>query len=286
MARRPPAAAPCAPRGPRPLTGEELGSKFERLQHQVDALEERVLGAARSGRMAQELCQQVDERAVARRGHLDSRLQAIEARVKRLERGEDRSTASTTALGWSEEVSRVRNEVNLGLQDLSAQLTERMRELKRWQDGLETEVRQSASDALHTCNRLADDSLAVSEAMQQKLADLREWTEVKQTQLASGLEALRSELASQSYSSTRHPASQDLGRDSASAPPASSMLLPAQGQAIGDPAVLETHQDLAGQIARLGEALKRVVHVQQEQQHRLLTRQLEPPSPADRKSVV
>merc|ERR1719326_71776 len=60
---------------------------------------------------------------------------------------------------------------------LNEQLAQRLGDLRSWQEDFETELRHSMSEALQTCSRLADDSLAASEATQRKLDDLRLRTE-------------------------------------------------------------------------------------------------------------
>mmetsp|Transcript_13558 Transcript_13558/g.25428 ORF Transcript_13558/g.25428 Transcript_13558/m.25428 type:complete len:279 (-) Transcript_13558:15-851(-) len=223
---------------------EELSQRFEQLRQKADVLEERVLTAGGAARLVQEFCERADERASAHGVRLDERLQAVEGRVELLERAGD------------DEVLRLRNDVTAGVQEINEQLGSRLRKLECWQDDLEADLRQSVSEALETCSRLADDSLAASEATQLKLLDIRESMEARHGSLEADLLGLRHELAQR--------------------PAASAVAAPRRPQEATDPAILQLADELGGQIYRLGSALRRIVQVQREQQHYLSLQQMGP----------
>ncbi|CAK0834704.1 unnamed protein product [Prorocentrum cordatum] len=61
--------------------------------------------------------------------------------------------------------------------ELGEQVNRSVGELARRQERLIPQARRAAGEALRTCGRLADDSLAASEATQQKLRDLGDGVE-------------------------------------------------------------------------------------------------------------
>eukprot|EP00747_Dinoflagellata_sp_TGD_P209078 gnl/TRDRNA2_/TRDRNA2_82506_c0_seq1.p1 gnl/TRDRNA2_/TRDRNA2_82506_c0~~gnl/TRDRNA2_/TRDRNA2_82506_c0_seq1.p1 ORF type:complete len:338 (+),score=76.60 gnl/TRDRNA2_/TRDRNA2_82506_c0_seq1:48-1016(+) len=149
------------------------------------------------------------------------------------------------------EAVRLRNELGLGVQELNDQLADRLAELRTWQQELRAELLSASSEALQTCNRLADDSLAVSEATQRKLRDLSEWAEAQVGRIECDLLTLRLNMQAPGSGNDQEPA------------------LPADGRPIpGRPA-----RELEGQMQHLGDALRRVVQVQREQQQELLVLQ-------------
>lgn len=241
-----------APQGLAP-SWEELSRRFEQLRQKADVLEERVLTAGGAARLVQEFCERADERANAHGVRLDERLQAVEGRVELLERSGDDENAgqlsarASVAAEWQEEVLRLRSEVTAGVQEINEELGRRLRKLECWQDDLEADLRQSASEALETCSRLADDSLAASEATQVKLLDLRE-------RLEADLQGLRQEVAER------------LGAGAAAAA--------GRSQDATDKAILQVADELGGQIYRLGGALRRIVQVQRDQQRHLSLQQM------------
>lgn len=250
-----------APQGLTP-SWEDLSERFEQLKQKADVIEERVLTAGGAARLVQDFCERADQRASAHGAHLSERLQAMEGRVELLERaGGDENAAlremdGGVVAGWQEEVLRLRGEVAAGVQEINEQLGERLRKLECWQDDLEAELRQSVSEALETCSRLADDSLAASEATQLKLVDLRDVMEARHGDFKTDLSGLRRDLEAQAGGSA-----------------AAMAIAP---QEATERAVFQLADELGGQIYRLGSALRRIVQVQREHQHQLVLQQSGP----------
>jgi len=159
-----------------PEPGVESAAQFEQLCCQVGALEERVLSAGRTARLVQDFCERADDRAASCTERLDARLQAMEHRVEQMELGQQMPVSRHQEAF----VGDLRAELSRSAATLNQELAKRLDEMRSWQEDFETELRHSMSEALQTCSRLADDSLAASEATQLKLDDFRARTEAAQ----------------------------------------------------------------------------------------------------------
>lgn len=281
---------------------KDLAIRFEQLQLQADSLEERVLSAGRTVRMVQEYWERADERHENGGSHIEARLKALEQRMEQLEGGRPPIDVPTIRAELQEAIARdIRGELSASVASLNGELTTRFDRLRSWQADFEQDLQQSISEAVQTCSRLADDSLAASEATQQKLEDLRAQLNGtasldQQTTVHLSAACATSPLervvpaplpparpASGSPTPERGPSPSVPPRRSSSpvrqlleqAPPVST----AQPSASRSTAEAPT-EELGWQIWRLGEALRRVVQVQQEQQKQLQTL----PAPPSRSS--
>jgi len=260
-----------------PVWGE-LYERLEQLQRQTDALQERVVGMARTVTWLHELHERAEERACAQESQLNERLQVVETRAESLgSRAPHAGRATRVAVdgevsenklerGVQEVNVCLRNEIELGVQELNEQMGERLRELRSWQEDLEADVQRSADEALQTCRRLADDSLAASEATQSKLGDLQNWATARFSQLEDDLARLQRDFLSASDVAERLAKAAPLQR--------SSTNIAEVGEVI-DASARRTADELGGQLLQLGDALRRVVAAQHDLQQQLLPQRLQ-----------
>eukprot|EP00931_Biecheleriopsis_adriatica_P107449 TRINITY_DN81792_c0_g1_i1.p1 TRINITY_DN81792_c0_g1~~TRINITY_DN81792_c0_g1_i1.p1 ORF type:complete len:505 (-),score=141.17 TRINITY_DN81792_c0_g1_i1:177-1664(-) len=259
-------------------------------------LHEPVTSTARAAdQAAEELGEAAAWQSLPRRGfsqplhRLEERLEVLEGRLNFLQgpatsRSECFGAAQKGAsapVGLWDEVVRLQNELDLGLEELREQLSERLRSLQAWQDSLEAEVRRSASEALQTCNRLADDSLSISEATQVKMQELQSQVEEELRRAAAEVKEWRSAEQLEPQPLPEAPSAPppqvaspedllniagDLRQD---------LLSTLQGELAKEQPRIEQELDavarqlseeLGGQISRLGGAMRRIVRVLVQQQ--------------------
>ncbi|CAE8589171.1 unnamed protein product [Polarella glacialis] len=169
---------------------QDLSVRLEHLQQEARSIEEELYGGGRTSHEEPSPESSQRPRRFSRRFRdsaaraLEDRFEALEGRLQRLEEGGPGGADTAhpkgyrgTSLGLGDEVVRLQNELDLGLEELREQMAERLHELRPWQETVEQEVRKASAEALQTCNRLADDSLSVSEATQRKMSDLHSWAE-------------------------------------------------------------------------------------------------------------
>lgn len=266
----------------RALSETGLLSGLDNLRRQAVELEDQVHGSGRAHEKANRSSEHPKENLVASSKRYEDELRAVENRLSKLELEFTGFAMLPTASAFSRQDTgavnqhaeagvtnsmfvRLRNELGLSVQELNDQLGTRLREMRTWQDDLESEVRTLTSEALHTCSRLADDSMAVSEATQLKVKGLSESTDTARRQMEAELVSLRQEFSE----GLRKACSDAMTESEAIRPrrPPEPLELPAASREVVDIAARRLTEELGTQIWRIGEAVRRVVQVHLSQQH-------------------
>lgn len=177
------------------LEAQSVGIGLRQIRTRVEELEDKARQTAQAVQVVQEHHVQAGDGARASQHEVEEQLRTMEGRVGHLERavGEAHFTAEA-------EVSRLRNELSLAVQELGQKLDERARSFQALvNDGAPAAIREVQA----TCVRLADDAMSVAEASQSKVADLARHMEISQQRLEElarrtdmSLEVLRVDMTS------------------------------------------------------------------------------------------
>lgn len=190
---------------------------------------------------------------------MEDQLRVIEGRVQRLEHAVGDSRATTEA-----EMSRLRNEVALAVQDLGQRVDERLQALRAWRLEADEGTASVIREAQATCVRLADDALGAVEASQRKLEELSRRTDAGLEVIRVDITGLKAELAGVA----KHGGS-GAGASSSSAHSLGFAAVSSArnggddaAQAIADTVERRLAARLGQQVLQLSEVLRRVVQAQ------------------------
>jgi len=167
---------------------EALGGSLRQIRSRVEELEEKVDSTARIVELVQESSTRAGEGARAGQQEVEDQMRLMHGRVQLLENlvGEARLTAEA-------EMSRLRNEMALVVQDMGQRLETRIESLKTFTDeGVSSVIHEAQA----TCVRLADDALSAAEASQRKVDEFARRTEASLEVLRVDINGIRAEVAS------------------------------------------------------------------------------------------
>lgn len=169
------------------LEAEEVGIGLQRLRSRVEQLEEKVHANAHAVELTQA---HAGDSAHAARREVEDQLRTMEARVRHLEHGVGDAKLTTEA-----DLSRLRNEFALAIEELRQRVDERLLSLQAWRSEVDEGASGIIREAQATCVRLADDALAAAEASQRKVEELTRRTQAGLEVLRVDVTSLRAELA-------------------------------------------------------------------------------------------
>lgn len=171
---------------------EAVAAGLRKLRDQID---DRFRLAGEAVQMVQAQQAQAGDMAKEGRQEVIEQLNNLEGKLLRFEHAasENRSTIEA-------EMSRLRNELSLAVQELGQRLDERAKALReRFDAGTSVLIREAQA----TCVRLADDALGAAEVAQKKVDELSRQAAQSQRRLEdivcqteAGLEALRADVVS------------------------------------------------------------------------------------------
>lgn len=171
---------------------EAVAAGLRKLRDQID---DRFRLTGEAVHLVQAQQAQAGDMAKEGRQEVIEQLNNLEGKLLRFEHAasENRSTIEA-------EMSRLRNELSLAVQELGQRLDERAKALReRFDEGTSVLIREAQA----TCVRLADDALGAAEVAQKKVDELSRQAEQSQRRLEdivcqteAGLEALRADVVS------------------------------------------------------------------------------------------
>lgn len=240
------------------LEVESLHDEVRLMRGRLDDLEERFDRSHRSSELVKAQTLQQLEVGQSERHEAFEHVHRLEARGLRLEQALSDSRTAAEA-----DMSRLRNELNLSVQELAQRLDERLRTTReRMEERLQASQELSKDEATlvireaqATCVRLADDALGAAETSQKKVEDvarqassaerrvenLKQETEASLDAMHAQMVALQAELA---------------GRAAGSDGPT------AEFQRLPDSDSLDQTSRLGHQVLQLSEVVQRVVQSQ------------------------
>lgn len=171
---------------------EALAADLRKLRDQI---EDRFRLASEALQMVQAQQAQAGDTAKEGRQEVIEQLNNLEGKLLRFEHAASENRSTTEA-----EMSRLRNELSLAVQELGQRLDERAKALReRFDEGTSVLIREAQA----TCVRLADDALGAAEVAQKKVDELSLQAAQSQRRLEdivcqteAGLEALRADVVS------------------------------------------------------------------------------------------
>ncbi|CAL1133670.1 unnamed protein product [Cladocopium goreaui] len=240
------------------LEVESLHDEVRLMRGRLDDLEERFDRSHRSSELVKAQTLQQLEVGQSERHEAFEHVHRLESRGLRLEQALSDSRTAAEA-----DMSRLRNELNLSVQELAQRLDERLRTTReRMEERLQASQELSKDEATlvireaqATCVRLADDALGAAETSQKKVEDvarqassaerrvenLKQETEASLDAMRAQMVALQAELA---------------GRAAGSDGPT------AEFQRLPDSDSLDQTSRLGHQVLQLSEVVQRVVQSQ------------------------
>lgn len=233
------------------LEVESLHDEVRLMRGRLDDLEERFDRSHRSSELVKAQTLQQLEVGQSERHEAFEHVHRLESRGLRLEQALSDSRTAAEA-----DMSRLRNELNLSVQELAQRLDERLRTTReRMEELSKDEATLVIREAQATCVRLADDALGAAETSQKKVEDvarqassaerrvenLKQETEASLDAMRAQMVALQAELA---------------GRAAGSDGPT------AEFQRLPDSDSLDQTSRLGHQVLQLSEVVQRVVQSQ------------------------